>query len=83
MRGNFGITRGFSRHDESPRDVELREEPPEVAETIDKIFGDDLHALRVLSIANGVVGVLHAAVLSIHAIGRGYAHATTTTRSTA
>ena len=27
------------------------------------------------SIANGVVGVLHAAVLSIHAIGRAYAHA--------
>ena len=34
-----------------------------------------LHSGHVLSIANGVVGVLHAAVLSIHAIGRAYAHA--------
>ena len=50
--------------------------PLRVAETIDQIFGDDLHALRVLSLSNGVVGVLDAAVLSIHAIGRGYAHAT-------
>ena len=51
-------------------------DPLQVAKTIDKIFGDDLHALRVLSLANGVVGVLHAAVLSIHAIGRAYASVT-------
>lgn len=50
--------------------------PVQVSETIQKIFADDLHARRVLSIANGVVGLLDAAVLSIHAIGRGYAHAT-------
>lgn len=50
--------------------------PLRVAETTDQIFGDDLHARRVVSLANGVVGVLDAAVLSIHAIGRGYAHAT-------
>ena len=50
--------------------------PLRVAETIEKIFEDDLHARRVLSLANGVVGVLDAAMLSIHAIGRGYAHAT-------
>ena len=50
-------------------------DPLQVAKTIDQLFGDDLHALRVLSLANGVVGVLHAAVLSIHAIGRGYAQA--------
>lgn len=50
--------------------------PLKVAETIEQIFEDDLHARRVLSLANGVVGVLDAAVLSIHAIGRGYAHAT-------
>jgi hypothetical protein len=29
----------------------------------------------VLSLANSVVGALDAAVLSVHAIGRGYAHA--------
>jgi hypothetical protein len=50
-------------------------DPLQVAKTVDELFGDDLHSLRVLSIANGVVGVLHAAVLSIHAIGRGYAQA--------
>jgi hypothetical protein len=50
--------------------------PLKVAETIEQIFEDDLHARRVMSLANGVVGVLDAAVLSIHAIGRGYAHAT-------
>lgn len=50
--------------------------PLQVAETIEKIFEDDLHARRVLSLANCVVGTLDAAVLSIHAIGRGYAHAT-------
>jgi hypothetical protein len=50
--------------------------PLQVAETIEKIFGDDLHAMRVLSLANSVVGTVDAAVLSIHAIGRGYAHAT-------
>ncbi len=50
--------------------------PVKVAATLEKIFEDDLHARRVLSLANGVVGVLDAAALSIHAIGRGYAHAT-------
>lgn len=48
-------------------------DPLKVAKTIEKVFGDDLHTLRVLSLANGVIGVLHAAVLSIHAIGRAYA----------
>lgn len=50
--------------------------PLKVAETLEQIFEDDLHARRVLSLANGAVGVLDAAALSIHAIGRGYAHAT-------
>lgn len=45
----------------------------ETRQFIDKVFGSDLHALRVLSLANGVVGLLHAAVLSIHAIGQAYA----------
>jgi hypothetical protein len=50
--------------------------PLRVAETIAQIFGDDLHAKRVLSLANGVVGTVDVAVLSIHAIGRGYARVT-------
>ncbi len=33
----------------------------------------DMHALRVVSLANGVAGVLNAAVLSVHAIGQAYA----------
>ncbi len=41
-------------------------------ETLTRIFGDDLHARRVLSLANGVVGVLHAATLSVTAIGKAY-----------
>ncbi len=32
-----------------------------------------MHAARVLSLANGVAGVLTAAVLSLHAIGQAYA----------
>lgn len=42
---------------------------------VDQIFGPSLHALRVLSLANGVQGVLDASVLSIHAIGQAYAAA--------
>jgi hypothetical protein len=40
---------------------------------VSRVFGGDLHALRVISLANGVVGVLNAAVLSIAAIGQAYA----------
>lgn len=41
--------------------------------TMAEMFGVDAHALRVLSLANGVAGVLEASVLSIHAIGQAYA----------
>jgi hypothetical protein len=51
-------------------------DPLQIAKTVQQIFGDDLHAMRVLSLANGVVGTVDAAVLSIHAIGRGYARVT-------
>lgn len=40
---------------------------------VGEMFGGDLHALRVLSLGNGVAGVLHAAMLSVHAIGQAYA----------
>jgi len=40
---------------------------------MEELLGEDLHALRVLSLANGVAGVLAAAMLSIHAIGQAYA----------
>lgn len=42
-----------------------------------EIFGEDLHAKRVESLANGVSGVLRAASLSIHAIGAAYAELAT------
>lgn len=40
---------------------------------VEELFEGDLHARRVLSLANGVTGVLRAATLSVHAIGEGYA----------
>jgi hypothetical protein len=41
----------------------------------EQIFEDDLHARTVLSLSTGVLGVLEAATLGIHAIGRGLAAA--------
>ncbi len=40
---------------------------------LDALFGEDMHAARVKSLASGVVGVLTAAMVSIHAIGQAYA----------
>ena len=37
------------------------------------LFDEDLHAKRVELLANGVAGVLNAAMLTIHAIGQAYA----------
>jgi hypothetical protein len=48
-------------------------DPEYVRKFIVNLFEGDMHALRVLSLANGVVGVLHAAALAIHAIGQAYA----------
>ena len=36
-----------------------------------ELLGEDVHMTRVMSLANGVVGVLHAEALGIHLIGRG------------
>jgi hypothetical protein len=40
---------------------------------LDALFGQELHAARVQSLANGVLGVLMAAVVSVAAIGKAYA----------
>jgi hypothetical protein len=40
---------------------------------LDALFGQEMHAARVQSLANGVVGVLTAAVVSVAAIGQAYA----------
>lgn len=49
--------------------------PERVHEFVADLLGDDVHAARVLSFASAVVGVLHAAALGVHAIGRGLADA--------
>jgi hypothetical protein len=51
-------------------------DPASVHQFVEDLIGEDLHAKRVLSLANGVVGVLHGATLAIHAIGEGIAAAT-------
>ncbi|MCL2824576.1 MAG: IS4 family transposase [Polyangiaceae bacterium] len=38
-----------------------------------EVFGESMHAARLRSLGNGVVGVVNAAVLAIHAIGQAYA----------
>jgi hypothetical protein len=47
-------------------------DPLRTAETLTRVFGEDVHARRVMSLANGVVGVLQAATLSVTAIGKAY-----------
>lgn len=42
---------------------------------VEQLIGNDFHSMRVLSVANGVTGVFHAATLSIHAIGAALAQA--------
>jgi hypothetical protein len=49
-------------------------DPTAVHDFVEEILGADLHAKRVLSLANGVVGVLHTASLAIHAIGEALAN---------
>jgi hypothetical protein len=49
--------------------------PKRVLEFVENAIGDDIHAKRVLSIANAAVGVIHAGALGIHAIGRALAQA--------
>lgn len=44
-----------------------------VHQFVESLVGDDMHAKRVLSLGNAVVGVMHAASLSVHAIGEGLA----------
>jgi len=46
-----------------------------VQKTIASIFDEDLHAKRVLSLANAATGALHAGALGVHAIGQALAQA--------
>jgi len=44
-----------------------------VFEFVKNIFEEDMHAKRVLSLANGTIGVIASGSLAIHAIGKGLA----------
>lgn len=57
------------------REAKARLSPAKVHEFVCDVLGDDVHATRVLSLARGVVGVVHAAALGVHTIGRGLADA--------
>ena len=43
----------------------------DIMEFITRLYGGDLHAKRVLSLANATLGILASASLAIHAIGQG------------
>lgn len=47
--------------------------PRYVHQFVEQLVGDDFHAKRVLSLANGVVGAIHSAALAVHLIGEGLA----------
>jgi hypothetical protein len=49
--------------------------PKDTHRFVEELIGDDFHAKRVLSLANGVTGTIHGATLGIHAIGQGLAQA--------
>jgi len=44
-----------------------------IGDFVGELFGKTLHEKRLESLSNSVLGVLHAAVLAIHAIGAAYA----------
>ena len=41
---------------------------------LESLFEEDVHAMRVLSMANATLGVLSSSSLAVHAIGQGLAH---------
>jgi Transposase DDE domain len=47
--------------------------PERVHEFLSELFIDHVHATRVLSLGNAVVGAIHAAALGVHAIGKALA----------
>jgi hypothetical protein len=49
--------------------------PDQVHAFLSDLFSNNVHATRVLSVGNAVVGAVHAAALGVHAIGRALATA--------
>lgn len=66
------VTGSSSRRVAAPR---AHVAPERVQSFVEQVVSEDTHALRVLSLSNGVLGVLHSAALGIHAIGRALAAA--------
>lgn len=73
---------GFMSQEATVRGSKLRKplaknrlRPADTHRFVEKLVGDDFHAKRVLSLANGVTGAIHGATLGIHAIGQGLAQA--------
>ncbi len=48
--------------------------PDDVWMYVDDVFGADIHAKRVQSVASAVIGVLASESLAVAAIGQGLAH---------
>ena len=46
-----------------------------VREFLNRVFSDDLHAKRVLSLANGALGVMTSAALAVSLVGQALAQA--------
>ena len=49
--------------------------PNRIHEFLEDLFSENVHAKRVLSLGNAVVGAIHAAALGVHAIGKALAAA--------
>ena len=45
--------------------------PSDIHQVMRDMFAEDMHARRVLSLGNAVVGAVHGVALSVHAIGHG------------
>jgi hypothetical protein len=77
MHGQAAVTRSASanRRDIARSRAGSKVKPDKVHAFLQGVVGEDFHAKRVFSLADGVVGVLHAATLGVHAIGRGLAAA--------
>lgn len=61
--------------DKLRRSAKPKVSPEQVQDFVRELLGEDVHAMRALSVASGVIGVVHAAALGVHVIGRGLADA--------
>jgi len=68
--GNLACAVGVSTLDRKGRSLRNLFDMAHVRVALEDLFGEDLPLARVRSIANGVVGILGAKVVSITAIGR-------------